>query len=220
MKVFRDLFIRGSTEQLGATVEAIERSLSDGWKRDYVSEQQVRDLPLLRREFIYCFACTKESRYPAATLILTENGPGILQVANVIPHTQHRLEYDQYNAIVEEFCERFVRPSASRMGVAVELTDTQVDLEHWLSHEAAEKLRLFSSAANKSTGSSHPSDSERWMDFLVAAHREQSRLDSSTLCRWLTGIEGFAPEIADNLAIKYQFGRDLLAFSTSRRLGA
>ena len=33
MVIFRDLFLRGEPERLVAAAEAIEPSLSDGWKR-------------------------------------------------------------------------------------------------------------------------------------------------------------------------------------------
>lgn len=212
MEVFRDLFIRGEADRLALTLEAIERSLSDGWTRDRLSEDRLRPVTG-RTKPIYCFACSRAGRRPAATLFLTQRDPGTLSVSNVVPQQQHQLSHGEYNALVEEFYERFVRPCSASTGVEVELTDTQVDLGHWLSPLAAEKLRTLSAAANKSTGSSHPNDQERWIDFVLAAHREGSRLDAPSLRRWLIEVEGWSPEVADQLAVEYDFGRELLAFS-------
>jgi hypothetical protein len=135
----------------------------------------------------------------------------------VVPQQQHQLTYREYNGILEEFCERLLRPIAERSGLRVELSATQADLRHWLSAGAAERLRRFSALANKSTGASHPSDRERWNDFVVAAHRDGSNLDATTLRRWLIEVEGWPPEVADQLAIEYEYGRELLAFSEGRR---
>jgi hypothetical protein len=134
-----------------------------------------------------------------------------------VPCHQHQLSYQEYNAILEEFSERLLRPHSERVGLRVELTETQADLDDWLSAEAAERLRRFSACANKSTGASHASDRERWNDFVVAAHRDRSSLSASTLRRWLIEVEGWPPEVASQLAIEYNYGRELLAFSEGRR---
>jgi hypothetical protein len=48
---------------------------------------------------------------------------------------------------------------------------------------AAEELRIFSRTANRS--GLHDEDVKRWHVFVIAAHREHSRLDAMTLHRWL-----------------------------------
>jgi hypothetical protein len=113
-----------------------------------------------------------------------------------------------------------VRPAATRTGVAADATDTQADLEHWLSAAAAEKLRRFSSGANRGTGSSHPQDRERWNEFVLSAHQARSILDASTLRRWLVEVDQWPPEVADQLAVEYEYGRELLAFADGQRRSA
>jgi hypothetical protein len=216
MQVFRDLLILGGAEQLAATVAEVERSLAGAWTRDRAEEEQMQSLAT-RSQPTYCFSCATEGGRPAATVFLTEKAPGVLYASNIVPQSKHQLSHGEYNGILEEFCDRFVRPAAGRVGARVDLTATEVALEHWLPPAAAEKLRTFSAAANKSTGSAHPLDRERWNDFVIAAHEGRSRLDSSTLRRWLIEIEGWASEVADQLAIEYEFGRELLAFAESRR---
>jgi hypothetical protein len=216
MEVFRDLIIRGDAEQLARTMDLVERSLTDGWSRDRVIEQRLQQLGS-RKAVDYCFACTKEGQRPAANLFFTEKAPGTLSVPNVVPRAQHQLARGQYNSLLEEFYQLFIRPAADQTGAAAELTGNQADLDRWLSPAAAEKLIGFSRGANRGTGSSHPSDRERWNDFVLAAHGERSRLDAPTLRRWLVEIEGWAPEVAEELATEYEYGRELLAFAEGRR---
>jgi hypothetical protein len=216
MEVFRDLTIHGDAEELTRTLDLVERSLTGGWSRDRVVEERLQRLGT-RKAVDYCFACTKEGQRPAANVFFREKDPETLHVPNIVPMTQHRLPYGQYNALLEEFYQQFVRPAANQTGAVAELTGNQADLDRWLSPLAAEKLVGFSRSANRGTGSSHPSDRERWNDFVLAAHRECSGLDASTLRRWLVEIEGWAPEVAEQLAIEYEYGRELLAFADGRR---
>jgi hypothetical protein len=144
----------------------------------------------------------------------------MLYVSNVIPHSRRRLNYDQYNRVVAEFYDHFVRPAAARAGAVAELTETQADLGRWLSPAAAEKFRRFSSCANKGTGASHPQDRERWNDFVLSAHQDRSTLDGSTVRRWLVEVEDWPLEVADQLAVEYEYGRELLAFADGHRRSA
>jgi hypothetical protein len=215
MEIFRELFLRGERERLVAAAEAIEPALSDGWKGDREAEAKVRSIGDDRPE--YCFTCSRSGDRQAALVFITEREPGVFYVANVVPNERSRLSHIKYNAILEEFYERYVRPCAKQAGVQAELTPSHVDLEHWLSQTAAQKLRRFSTAANRSTGSSHPSDRDGWMDFVITAHHERSSLTASSLRRWLVEVDGWPPEVADRLAIEYEFSRELLGFADGRR---
>jgi hypothetical protein len=231
MEVFRDLIIRGSPEQVAATMDEIERSLPPGWLRERVAEEwtqgwvptraiingrvdgsMVDDAP----KPVYCFAVEGDDPL-APSIYLTEQTPGTIIVSNVVPRNKRSYSLNEYNSILKKFCDRIVRPCASKAGAEVELTDDHADLDRWLSESVARKLRAFSSTEYKSLGTSHPLDQERWLDFIVAAHREGSSLDASTLRRWLIEVEGWAPEIADQLAAEYEFGGELLAFSEAPR---
>jgi hypothetical protein len=218
MQVFRDLFIRGEPDRLAATVAEIQRTLSEGWFRDEETERQLASFPAAGQSF--CFGCSDDGKLQGATVILTARGPDTLYVSNVIPHSRRRLTFDQYNRVLGDLYERFVRPAAATTGTEAELTDTQADLERWLSPASAERLRRFSSCANKGTGSSHPQDRERWNDFVLAAHQDRSALDASTLRRWLGEVEDWPPEVAEQLAVEYQYGRELLAFADGQRRSA
>jgi hypothetical protein len=216
MEIFRDLYIYGGREQIAAVMAEVERSLGNGWAKDSAAEARIRSVDP-DGPAVYCFSCTREAGRPAATVFVAEKEPGLYHVSNVVPQQQHQLSYREYNAVLEEFGERLVRPLAERSGLRVELTATQADLSRWLSAGAADRLRRFTALANKGTGASHPSDRERWNDFVLAAHRDRSELDASTLRRWLVEVEGWPPEVADQLAVEYEYGRELLAFSEGRR---
>lgn len=86
----------------------------------------------------------------------------------IVPTEFGELGITQYNAILADFIERIVRPVASRFDYQIDATEAHQNLEDWTSADAARKLRVFSTAANKSTGASHPMDQRRWFDFIIA----------------------------------------------------
>jgi hypothetical protein len=149
-----------------------------------------------------------------------ETSPGTISTSNVVPLDVGSFSYGEYNAVLKKFCDEIVRPSSRKTGAEVELTEDHADLSRWLSEPAARKLRAFSRLANKSTGASHPYDQKRWLDFIVEAHKEETSLDASTLRRWLIEVEGWAPDVADQLAAEFEFGGELLTFSGGGRGGA
>ena len=74
------------------------------------------------------------------------------------------------------------------------------------------KLRIFSSLANKGTGSSHPSDQERWNDFICQAFTDKSENIQGILERWLIEEEKWHYEIASDLTIEFESGISLLEY--------
>ncbi len=216
MRVHRELFIRGDAAALEAVAEDIRRSLTDKWGRDEEAEERMREGAARK---VYCFVSPKWPRQPKATVFLIEKDQSTLYVANIVPADVHELSRDEYNAILADFYSRYAQPAALRQGATAELTEADVDLEHWLPEPVAEKLRRFSRCANKSSGSAHPADRQLWYDFLASAQESGVDLSSGMLERWLVE-EGWDEEVADRLAGQYNFARGLLEFVDGLRVGA
>jgi hypothetical protein len=218
MKVFRELCIHGTSDQVAAMMQNVEKSLTAGWNRNAGMEDSFQRIN--PQETVYCFTCCEEESRPQATLFLTEKEPGLVQVSNVVPEVTPPLTYDEYNAILEEFNARFIQPAAQKAGVTVQLTSPWADLEDWMSPLAATKLRFFARAAHKSTGSSHPSDQTRWFDFLLTAHRDGCTLSSGNLMRWLVEEANWSSEVASRMAGEYEVCREFLAFAEGSKRSA
>lgn len=112
MEIFRDLNIRGSREQVAVLIAEVKRSLTCGWTRNSVIEGSMRSLST-NSSLTYCFSCGKEMGRPSAMIFLTEKEPGHFYVSNVVPQQKHQLSYQEYNGILEEFCEQLIRPHAT-----------------------------------------------------------------------------------------------------------
>ena len=121
MKVFQDLFIRGTPEALYKTLVDIQKLLNRGWSRDCKSEKVMED-EVGKKYFI--FRCDKKEGRPSVALFIVEKGPEEWKAANIVPKNTS-LTYDQYNDILQEFTNNFVCPAASYYGVEITLTKSE-----------------------------------------------------------------------------------------------
>lgn len=217
MKVFQDLTIRGEFPALESFVREIEASLTDNWVRNKPMEENARPLD---PSPTWCFAFAGRESEPAAFLWLAYRKPGELYVPNVVPAEAGRLTREQYNRIVQEFYEEFVKEAARKAGVRADLGRDRVELEDLLSKDTAQALRRFSGLANKSTGSSHPRDRIRWEEFVISAHREEATLAPDELARWLVEEQQWPSDQASDLAIEYEEAMSLLKAYDARIQGA
>lgn len=68
-------------------------------------------------------------------------------------------------------------------------TSDQFDPLSCISETALEKLESFCNAANKSTGSHHPCDEERWFDFICQTVEDERLMDYSIFSNFLMDEE-------------------------------
>lgn len=186
---------------------------SGDWHRDEDAERQIASrvgVPMCS------FACSAKEDRHAANLWLAADRDGTVYVTNIVPRTVSSLSPAEYNAILEDFYHRFVEPLVAPGGFQAELVTGDRGLEEWLSPDTAKLLTRFSDLANRSTGTAHPSDKERWFAFVVAAHKERSTLDAGLLGEWFKQ-EGWPADTAIELSIQYEGERALLAFYDRHR---
>jgi hypothetical protein len=207
MKVYQKLEVRGNQPAVSRWVEGATIGAVNEWRRDEQQESRLRGY--------YCFTREATEDSPEAKVYLVQEPFG-LRVANVVPVGQS-LSMEQYNAIVRDFRDKIASPAADEAGVKLQLTSDSYRLEEAFPSTVIQKLRLFSNAANKSTGAGHPLDRGRWLEFLVAAHRAGVQVDEGTLARFLEEDLGWSAELAAELAGEYEAGIELLRFNAAQR---
>ena len=155
LEVFKELEVTGDTSVLDDFIDRVSRVLPHGWSRNRARE---KDVKLMGGHRLFAFHCKDVGQWPAADLFLARDS-GRLKVTNIVPEKTGSLSRSQYNAVLSEFAEQAIRPTASALGLEVSVTDERAPITRWLSEKAAQLLRQFSENANKGTGSSHPLDS-------------------------------------------------------------
>lgn len=193
---FQNLTITGTAEELKAFIEDLTERL-EGWQQDSRPEHGL---------VAKCIAIRTPSGggLPDAMLYLSGSiEAGLYHMANIVPMGCDSLSREQYNAILQAFYDQCVRDRTALFGITAELTQADVRADDVLSWETVELLHLFSTLANKSTGSSHPADGKRWRDFISQSFRTDQILDSDSLSGLLMD-EGWPEESAHELAAEYQ----------------
>lgn len=222
MEDLRELSVVGQLPALEAFTQAAIAAAQGHWTFERKSEGRAGGFD----DPYFVFARSGTSGLPSSRLYLMqksgeglqEQGEGRLKVVNIGPVQTGSLSPQQYNRIVEDFHACVVTPASEGIRVVVSFTEAHQGIAHLMTSETYALLTLFSSAANKSTGSAHPADLERWFQFLIAAHRENTPLDSTTLAIWLIEEEEWPEEQAGELVSEYDFGSGLLRQASAQRV--
>ena len=201
MKVFKDLTIQIPTTRPEDFIASLEQNLPSGWTRD--KEAESHSVGLGSQGHVYIICDKTSERESALVGLVPREGVGYY-VSNIVPRQAGRLTHDQYNRILDEFADECIVPLAKTLDLRLLRSSDSETLEDWVSEDSAKKFRRFLGLANKSTGTSHPMDKERWYDFIIAVVTNDDSLDASTLGRWLAEEDGWAEDMANEMAIEYE----------------
>jgi hypothetical protein len=201
-----ELIIRGEPSEVAKLMERIETSKEDGWERKPQLEEALKH-SLGSRPSTLCLVAKGGPGQPMATLFLRKRSPGEIHVSSILPVGREPLTEAEYNHILYQFQEGFLKPVADGLDVEVRIDPFRVKLENIISREAFEKLELFCKAADKFTIS--PRDRHRWSRFVTQVHIDNSGLDSEELDWWL-GHSGWPEEQRRELVEWYEEGLSML----------
>lgn len=203
LNVFRDLALHTDTERLDEIAAAITEHLAEPWRR--AAEHDESDVNRAMVDW-RVFERVANGERPGALLFLVPNRTeSTLYVSNIVPTKGHSLGVANYNEILVDFTNRFVRPIADDRAIRCELTSDWVDFAANLSETAFQALVASAIFPN----GTHPDDRERWMRFILTARQESLDVDLVLLARWLEA-EGFTPRRASSLVEEYDFALKLL----------
>lgn len=207
IEVFQDLHLR-SRSSSSSIRDSILAKVQEPWRHDSEREDDIREHASDEEDVIVLVRASFDDIDESGLVLWQEHDD--YKVSNIVPRNVGELGIARYNAILRDFVTLVAEPAAHAGGFEIDLTPPNQTLEDWLDTEPATALRRFSRLANKSTGSAHPMDRERWYAFLIATYRVSKRLDSDQLARWLVEVDGWFPEKAQELAIDYEFALGLL----------
>jgi hypothetical protein len=101
---YDDLHIKLAAKDRGAFIHALDRSLTDGWRRMAESEMAHPSSPLASTRYYYL--STEKPGRKRALVALVEFDAETLGVANVVPlKPNHQFSREEYNATLTEFRE-------------------------------------------------------------------------------------------------------------------
>lgn len=207
MKTYRDLYLHLNGDDIDEFIEKLTGQCQPPWRRDRARE----DDPSWLDETLFCFERSKNAGSPSAALFLFRKEDDTWYVSNIVPTETRELTYDQYNAILEEFLRAIVQPVIEGTAIVAEMTNDEISVGTVAGEKVEEALVRFSTLANKSTGSSHPSDRKRWFEFLVLANEANSDLNADLVVRALIEM-GWSEEQAQHLGSQFEEANELLSY--------
>ena len=202
IEVHQNLFLNFREEGRMEIRQELRKHAKSPW---YHVEEREKDIS----EDVMAFERKSKDDLPNSVLILWIESYGY-KVVNIVPLEVDHISISLYNDILNDFIVRVVQSASKSLKCSVEVSARRQSITDWISQEAADALRRFSVTANRSTGSSHPSDQRRWFEFLFAVHKAPGKFNTNLLGRWLREVEGWTPEVVEDLIIEYEFGMDLL----------
>ena len=213
IEVMQDLHLHCSQDEEAQLRDALDRHSTPPWHHATEKERELTETSSSMPQYLM-FERSREDPLAAAAVALCKSSAGY-DVVNVIPLEVHQLGVNAYNDLLNDFIDRVVMPASKEFQFDFRYTERRQTLTDWISQDAATALHTFSLAANKSTGAGHPSDRQRWFEFLSAVYENHTKLDTELLGRWLVEVEAWPPEMADDLVDKYQYSMDFLRFRTN-----
>ena len=230
IEVFQELRLSldvSSCEEARQTLE--ESATNTPWQRVKDVEKGLEKRRLSRPGAALVFRRDEGENIPAVILslwLVTDDSDvgnnSVLQykLGNIVPEELHQLDARLYNDALEDFQISVVNSAESTILVRCETTPRHQTLASWTSEEAAKKLRYFSSAAPKHSALGHPSDEERWRQFVSIAYDSSSgELDPALLRRWLVEVDQWPEELASELATDWDRSRNQLKAWTQYCIG-
>jgi hypothetical protein len=213
IEIYQEMTIQGAVEHRPALRKALIAAAVAPWKFDpKASAKAISDL--VSSQEVLTFQRQKTDDLPDSSLwlVTTDTGSGYY-VSNIVPSRLGHLTVGQFNAVLKDFADRVAAPVTVHHKFSIHTSPPRQSLEDWLSPDAETKLRCFSAMANKTTGSSHPADKLRWLDFIIAVHKSSNKcnkFDDNKLTRWLNEVDGWNQVSAGELGVEYGDGIALL----------
>lgn len=184
MKVYRELYLCGTNEQLKNYINKIRNFHFKGWTLEDNKNNK------WSKYLIFDYSGKAVNKAKVFIYIGNLDNENI-HVGNIIPTEPEKSELtiDEYNDILDLFYNDIIN----------KITDEDIEIQYSkndefnplsiLSKESLEKLEVFCNAANKTTGSHHPCDRERWFDFIFYSFTRNEIFSEETLAKFLSDKE-------------------------------
>ena len=203
LKTFCELYFRGTPSSLEHFSDEIQQYATGEWTSGIKNFSDAH--------WIYFDYSGSEVNKASVCINLPLSKPtDELYVTNIVPLEKSQLSVDEYNAVLRKFYADIVVPyKETHHNIEIsQVTDDIFDPTTVITKAALEKLERFCYAANKSTGSSHPCDQERWFDFICQTVDDNKMFDYMTLYKFLQDESYWGKKDDDFLGVVGHFAWD------------
>jgi len=209
LETFQELKIEGSKSDLEKFFKDLTGDLeSKGWKRNILEETFYENPPVIVK--IITTPLLEGDLKAQIMLAVVGKQQNKYKLATIIPLNKPSLDYDEYNMILNKFYDLFIKDKYRKYNLDVNLSESRISVNEYLSDKSIRLLKDFSNLANKETGADYPPDRKRWNKFVLNVFRAGEELPPSILGRWLEEVGGWGEYGIRKLMIEFARDMDLL----------
>lgn len=154
---------------------------------------------------------TNYENLPSAKIILlaTTEPEHCVAIVNIIPLSNtYRINMDNYNSILRKFKDEVISQIVSSEGNEVDENDENYEITDVIPKSYKELNKWL----NNFPLSRHPSDEERWYDFLIALIDNDERISSEDLAKYIKEEYRWKDKDIDDLTERYSDQIGLLRY--------
>lgn len=204
MEIYSELQFKGTPKELNEFIENIGNYATGDW---FLEERTSH-----WKDYLFFNYNGKEVDKSKVCIYIGKDDVmnGQLYVVNIVPIEKSQLSINEYNKILQKFYDDIIQPykkSGTSLNIS-ELTSDKFDPLSEISESALRKLKKFCKSANKSTGSSHPCDRERWFDFICQTVDDDRVFDYDKLARFLQDDNYWGKKPEDFIGVIGDFAWD------------
>lgn len=204
MEIYRELQFKGTPKELNEFIENISNYTTGDW---FLEERTGR-----WKDYLLFNYNGKEVDKSKVSIYIGNDCVmnGELHVGNIVPTQKGHLSINAYNKILQKFYDDVIHPyekSGTTLNIS-KLTSNKFDPLSEISKLALMKLEKFCKCANKSTGSSHPEDRNRWFDFICQTVDDDRIFDYDKLARFLQDDNYWGKKPEDFIGVIGDFAWD------------
>ena len=182
MKTFRELYFIGSEQTLKEFINSFSEYVYGNWSIKCESNSFTH--------WLYVDYLGNQVNKASVCISISDSAinSGELKVNNIVPLEKSELSIDEYNSVLMEFYNDIIKPYKEKTTLDIQIsepTDDEFNPLTVISEKALNKLKSFCNSANKSTGSSHPYDQERWFDFICQTVDDGKEFGYDELAKFL-----------------------------------
>ena len=145
---------------------------------------------------------------PSCTVCIRRLKEGHLIVHTITPDENGRIPVEQYVKILNDFDSAIAMPSAESLSGMTSIGTSKHTLHDYFSREAIRLLERFCKTSNGY--GTHPSDQEKWHDFLLYIYRNGEDVHCDVFGACLKASKMWIEDGIDSLVHEYDFTLNLL----------
>ena len=214
MKKYQHLIVTAENQrQLEVMLEKMKKTSSKVFTFSKLETANYAKAVFKEQSQVGCFKTKKAELFESRVWVMI--GKDGLTVTNINSEVNGHLDIMHYNQILTVFFEEVVRSAIDPDIMRCTITGVEENIENYLHPDTYQLLNLWQVTCNKSAPISHPSDLEKWLNFLVSyATKEQPQVLStsdfsqwlSEDCHWPSGYN----ESIEEMMVNFEYSVELL----------